>query len=790
MRAKQAAVRQLELLFRNGIVGDLSDSQLLERFTTRDRETAECAFTALVERHGPMVLRVCRNVVSDPHDAQDAFQATFLVLVQQAHRLWVRDSLAPWLHRVAQRVASRIRASRRERRQHERRAAESRPAWFARDSAWHELVSVLHEEIDLLPARLRTAVVLCDLQGVTHERAAKDLGWPLGTVKSRLVRARELLRGRLSRRGLVLPGGLLIAEVTTNAAEAPLSLALVDSLIQAGAALAARQPAALGVISSQVARLAEEVQKTMFLTKLKVISMAVLVGGSLTAGAAGVLAQQGGTADTRPAYSGSATTRVHAAQEASASQASPAAPFIRQSRPMIVTRLEQEHALARDRLERTLRRVRSSTDPEVVQARKTVTALEDLLARIDVVLVDGVEKYPTVFDFSRGTTDSSAAPSPSYGRGGSARINDTTDSQLPEDEELARARDRAKWVRRQRELEYLRDNMAQSPSQPAHRQQQARSNQSDRQELPSGNRTNEPSERSSNPGNQANGASHQQSSESQPQSQSSQSASPQNSQRAQPQSDSQQEQQQPGSSPGRGETGSRGKESSGSGSASENPQSGKSGQSARGASTERSQSDGSKLNHSASPGFGSSQRANESSASKDGQSSRVASDIRKEQDRVDWAERMFEKGYVSQEQYDAALRKYYETLRSLLTDGVTSAVREEYEELKARFEQRPKTQEVEKAGGRGGFGSGSKSGSQPSGDAAGSRSSGRDRWEKAFGTRRRQTGAQKEPTRHEVGKPESRNDSDKEASRQEAGKSAPGSDDGKDRTKQPPKHQD
>ena len=140
----------------------------------------------------------------DPNDVEDAFQATFLILVKKARSLWVADSLGPWLHRVAHRVATRARSSAARRHEHERRAAAARAAWCEDRRDWEDLVALLHEEIDRLPERYRVPVVLCDLQGLTHEKAARHLGWPVGTVKSRLARARELLRGRLSRRGLGL----------------------------------------------------------------------------------------------------------------------------------------------------------------------------------------------------------------------------------------------------------------------------------------------------------------------------------------------------------------------------------------------------------------------------------------------------------------------------------------------------------------------------------------------------------------------------------------------------------
>jgi RNA polymerase sigma factor (sigma-70 family) len=835
MRPRQAAVRQLQSLFRQGIVGDLSDRQLLERFTNRDREAAECAFAALVERHGPMVLRVCRNLVSDSHDAQDAFQATFLVLVEQAHRLWVRDSLAPWLHRVAHRIASRTQASRRERREHERRAAESRPARFAHDCMWHELVTVLHEEIDLLPGRLRAPVVLCDLQGVTHERAARDLGWPLGTVKSRLVRARELLRRRLSRRGLVLPAGLLIAEVTANAAEAPFSLALVDSLIQAGAAFAARRTATLGIISSEAARLAEEVQKTMLMAKMKAISMVVLVGGSLAAGAAGVLAQQGGTVDRGSALGRGPTTRAHTAQESLAPQSSPVPPFIRQSRRMIVTRLEQERAAARERLDRTLRRVRSSTDPEVVHERKTVSALEDLLARIDVVLVDAVDKFPTIFDFSRGAAGSSAVPASNRGGAGSAKFSDSpaTDDQhnkpavdstpndpryeLPADPRLRERHDprsphtqqpgsaagtdqqarnpserttqddRRNLPKRQgvEEQANSRPDREAQPQEPKNAEDRATPTPRDpRNEMPVDERlresqdpgapdTNQPGERNdrnsqseANPDRTAQqrpnqGANARQRPEQpgpnqkQPNQNASGSKRPEqpdsNPRQPNQHANARQQPDQPDSTSRHEESGPQPAQSSKTASAQGNPQSWKRAQSRENASAQGSQTGASKSNQAGSPDSASSQQGDRSGQSKDQQSSGARPDVRNAQDRVDWAKTMFAKGYVSQEQYDAAMRKYYETLRALLTDGVTSAVREEYEELKARFEQRPATQEAERTPRRG-----------------------------RVGLR------VKESSEHDDHTRASKTEAGKPASGQEAGKEASERDPGKDRAKRPP----
>jgi RNA polymerase sigma factor (sigma-70 family) len=197
---KSVALRELRTLFSEGTIRDLTDGQLLERIATESGEAAEQAFSALFERHGAMVLRVCRGVLVDTHEIEDAFQATFLVLVKKARSLWVRDSLGPWLHQVAFRTASCARKLAARRRRHEQLAAAS--ANETHSEPEDELERVLHEEIERLPDRYRAPVVLCDLEGRTHEQAARHLGWPIGTVKSRQSRARERLRQRLLRRGV------------------------------------------------------------------------------------------------------------------------------------------------------------------------------------------------------------------------------------------------------------------------------------------------------------------------------------------------------------------------------------------------------------------------------------------------------------------------------------------------------------------------------------------------------------------------------------------------------------
>jgi RNA polymerase sigma factor (sigma-70 family) len=204
----EAVLRPLRTLWSVGAVRELGDGQLLERFATSRGEGAELAFAELVERHGGMVFSVCRSVLSHRHDAQDAFQATFLVLVKKARSLWVRDSLGPWLHQVAYRTALCVRASAARRQRLEARCA--RPVHDCAPASGDELRLALHEAIERLPERYRAPLVLCDLEGCTHEQAARHLGWPIGTVKSRQARARQHLRQALTPRGLA-PSAVLLA---------------------------------------------------------------------------------------------------------------------------------------------------------------------------------------------------------------------------------------------------------------------------------------------------------------------------------------------------------------------------------------------------------------------------------------------------------------------------------------------------------------------------------------------------------------------------------------------------
>jgi HlyD family secretion protein len=287
-----AVLRQLDRLFNVGTCQELTDGQLLERFATDRDLAAEQAFAILLERHGPMVLRVCRGVLDDPHDAQDAFQATFLVLVRKARALWVRDSLGPWLHQVAYRTASCARSAIARRRRHERRAAKKEEVVHAEPAL--ELERLLHHEIDRLPERYRAPVVLCDLEGRSHEQAARHLGWPVGTVKSRLSRGRERLRNRLLKSGISPDAGLIATALSFDGQTTSIPAALVHSTCNA----ATRFLAAQTVVQGAAALLAQGVLESMFVNQWLKTGSIMLVVGAAVAGV-GLFAQTR-TSGTQP----------------------------------------------------------------------------------------------------------------------------------------------------------------------------------------------------------------------------------------------------------------------------------------------------------------------------------------------------------------------------------------------------------------------------------------------------------------------------------------------------------
>jgi RNA polymerase sigma factor (sigma-70 family) len=259
------AARQLQALLDAGAIGSLEDGELLGRFLGRD-DSADSAFAALVDRHGRMVLRVCRDVLGDPHEAQDAAQATFFILARKAAAIKKPEALPSWLHGTARRVAARALRDSIRRRKHERRSAEVAPKTSDDESpnGWPEL----HEELAKLPDRYREPIVLCDLSGLTHEQAAGKLGCPPRTLQTRLYRGRERLRNRLVRRGVV-PSVVGVAWASESQAALPLSWAA--STASAASRLAKGGWAAAGEVSVNASRWARDHLKETAMFKLKLI---------------------------------------------------------------------------------------------------------------------------------------------------------------------------------------------------------------------------------------------------------------------------------------------------------------------------------------------------------------------------------------------------------------------------------------------------------------------------------------------------------------------------------------
>jgi RNA polymerase sigma factor (sigma-70 family) len=266
--------------------GGWSDGELVGRFLDRDGEEAELAFATLVERHGPMVLRVCRAALGDEHEAQDAFQATFLVLVEHAASIRRRESVASWLHGVARRAAASRRWAAARRRAHERRAAERAPR-SAEPPVGDDLGAVLHEELARLPGPAREVLILCDFEGLTEGQAAGRLGLPIGTVRSRLARGRVRLRSRLVRRGLA--PALVLAWLAAGRAEAgAIPGARIEELTRAALHHAGRSFA--GAAPEAVLDLTRKTTGAMLMFKIKVVTAAA-IGVGMIGLAAGALAR-------------------------------------------------------------------------------------------------------------------------------------------------------------------------------------------------------------------------------------------------------------------------------------------------------------------------------------------------------------------------------------------------------------------------------------------------------------------------------------------------------------------
>ena len=283
-----SAFRHLRDLFGVGTATGLLDGQLLARFSDTNDAVA---FEALVARHGPMVLATCRAVLKSEHDVEDAFQTTFLVLARKARSIRGGDALGGWLHRVAYRAAVQASVEAKKRRRKESEAGAMAPMSSSHpDHEFnHDVRPIVHQEIDRLPESQRLPVVLCDLEGLTYDEAADRLRWTVPTLRCRLAKARQRLKGRLTRKGFAAPalGAVLPAEV----ARAAVPPVLIRSTVLAATG---------GSASSGVVLLTHTLLREMVMTKIKLTATAGLA--ALALASAGVIAAVGRRADdSKPA---------------------------------------------------------------------------------------------------------------------------------------------------------------------------------------------------------------------------------------------------------------------------------------------------------------------------------------------------------------------------------------------------------------------------------------------------------------------------------------------------------
>ncbi len=369
------ALDPLRTLFETGTVAGLTDTELLERFAARgnglEDDRADAAFAALVARHGPMVRRVCRLLLGDPNDANDAFQATFLVLARKAGAIRRPELLANWLYVTAQRAARKLRTQAARRSKRETRGAImalarvwTDPDGITRHAALREQAWVVHEEVDRLPRACRAVVVLCELEGLKHEEVARRLGCTDRTLRRRLVRARELLRARLTRRGVTPTAGLLAAALGPEPASAAISQITVDATARAALSFAAGRATA-GTVATTASDLAERVIAPNLWNKLKAIAITSGVGIVLAAGVGGAIAVVSGLAAHVGGNGGQASSALQPLPQSQPSEAPEAKEL---------TPAEQYQALVRqyDQARTAYRKLgeQAKTKADVLAARK------------------------------------------------------------------------------------------------------------------------------------------------------------------------------------------------------------------------------------------------------------------------------------------------------------------------------------------------------------------------------------------------------------------------------------
>ena len=304
----KGVLRHIRNMVGAGQTRDLSDPDLIDRFV-QDRD--EAAFAAILERHGPLVLGVCRRSLRSEHHAEDACQATFLVFARKAASIRKRESLASWLHGVASRVARKLQADIKRRAARDVSVTDLIRPDTTNEISWREGLAVLDEELNRLPATYRASLVFCYLQGRTHEDAARELGCSLGALRGRLERGRECLRRRLVKRGVAIPAALVGTTLVSTQATAAVPATLAVVTVKAAVTFA-RGRTVEGIVTAPVVQLTEGVIKTMSVTKIKMLGMLGVALGMVCAGVlVGAARSEREEAVVRPALAGAPAVAVH-----------------------------------------------------------------------------------------------------------------------------------------------------------------------------------------------------------------------------------------------------------------------------------------------------------------------------------------------------------------------------------------------------------------------------------------------------------------------------------------------
>jgi RNA polymerase sigma factor (sigma-70 family) len=302
---------------------ELGDRELLERFVAGKDEAA---FATLVERHAPMVLAVCRRTLGSPHDAEDACQASFLVLAQKAGSIRKTTSLPSWLHGVASRVAANLKRERMRRCRREQQSQGPATPDPAAEVSWREVQTVLDEELERLPECFRAPLILCYLDGRTRDEAAQRLGVSVACLHGRLERGRKALCERLLRRGVTLSAALVATAIGEGVSRAALSPTVVLCTAKAAVLIGCGRALDKGLVSTKILSLAQEVAGNMFLTKLKLGVSALLCAGLLAAALGGSLASVGAGQEKAPPAAPQPAAGEAAKSSAPAAQQTPQRP--------------------------------------------------------------------------------------------------------------------------------------------------------------------------------------------------------------------------------------------------------------------------------------------------------------------------------------------------------------------------------------------------------------------------------------------------------------------------------